>query len=91
MLVDSKKYGEKAKTPKFTDKTDAEEFLQILLDKGLFFRARKIVLKKKDKSQELKPEKSRDVSKSPKTSKKEKNRGEEEPGEEKIGDQVIEI
>lgn len=72
-LVESKKYGIKAKSPKFPEVVDAEDFLQLLLEKGLFFRAKKKVLKKKDKLEDpQKTSKSRDVSKSPKVSKAEK-------------------
>jgi translocation protein SEC62 len=75
-LVDSKKYGVKAKVPKFATSEEAGDFLQMLLEKGLFFRAKKMVLiKKKDKSgQELKVSKTQDVSKSPKVDKKEKKK-----------------
>ena len=72
MLVESKKYGANAKVPKFPNSAEAENFLQMLLEKGLFFRAKKMVLKKKDKTQELKSAGSRDVSKSPRVGKKEK-------------------
>ncbi|KAL3084326.1 hypothetical protein niasHT_035152 [Heterodera trifolii] len=69
VLVESKKYGATAKTPKFLNSDAAEEFLQTLLAKGLFFRAKKLVPKKKEKpssDQQQKGEKSgRDVSKSP--------------------------
>uniref|UniRef100_A0A915CYU6 Translocation protein SEC62 n=1 Tax=Ditylenchus dipsaci TaxID=166011 RepID=A0A915CYU6_9BILA len=50
LLVESKKYGAKAKAPKFNNNYEAEDFLQSLLERGLFFRAKKVVLKKKDKS-----------------------------------------
>lgn len=50
MLVESKKYGVNSKAPKFTTFIQAEHFLQSLMEHGLFFRARKVVLKKKDKT-----------------------------------------
>ena len=77
-MVESKKYGAKAKVPKFPNSGEAENFLQMLLEKGLFFRAKKMVLKKKDKAQELKSAGSRDVSKSPRVGKKEKKAQQEE-------------
>lgn len=48
--MESKKYGVNSKAPKFTTSIQAENFLQSLLEHGLFFRARKVVLKKKDKT-----------------------------------------
>lgn len=49
ILVDSKKYGMNSKAPKFSNQAAAEDFLNKLLDRGLFFRAKKVVLKKKEK------------------------------------------
>lgn len=46
-LYESKKYGHDAKDAKFANRLAAVTFLKILLEKGLFFRARKLVAKKK--------------------------------------------
>jgi translocation protein SEC62 len=48
-LVESKKFGANSKKAKFTTRASATTFLQNLLDRGLFFRAKKLVLKKKEK------------------------------------------
>ncbi|KAL3092117.1 hypothetical protein niasHT_020588 [Heterodera trifolii] len=85
VLVESKKYGAMAKSPKFLNSDAAEEFLQTLLAKGLFFRAKKLVPKKKEKpssDQQQKGEKSgRDVSKSPPNSAKAEKRQRKEAEE----------
>ncbi|KAI6171906.1 Translocation protein 1 [Aphelenchoides besseyi] len=47
-LMESKKYGENAKDPKFARRSDAAGFLSGLLQRGLFFRARVLVPKKKE-------------------------------------------
>ena len=51
-MVNSKKYGAGAKKPKFSTDADAEAYLAGLLERGLFFRAKKIVLKKKKDEKE---------------------------------------
>lgn len=67
--MESKKYGLSAKDPKFCSNVAAEEFLKGLLERGLFFRAKKVVLKKKNKSKiEIEKRKDKDVTKSPKSS-----------------------
>lgn len=72
-MLESKKYGSNAKTPKFVKKEDAYGFMEELLQRGYFFRAKKLVLKKKDdKKEDKKKEKELD-SKSPKSSKKSKS------------------
>uniref|UniRef100_A0A1I8BF28 Translocation protein SEC62 n=1 Tax=Meloidogyne hapla TaxID=6305 RepID=A0A1I8BF28_MELHA len=75
-LVESKKYGAESKSKKFPDAKTAEYFLQTLLERGLFFRAKKTVLKKKDKDT-TESKKSQDGNKSPKIDKKEKEKVEE--------------
>uniref|UniRef100_A0A914H5W3 Translocation protein SEC62 n=1 Tax=Globodera rostochiensis TaxID=31243 RepID=A0A914H5W3_GLORO len=69
VLVESKKYGAVAKIPKFLNSGVAEEFLQTLLEKGLFVRAKKLVPKKKEKPSSDQPPKAEkgglDVNKSP--------------------------
>uniref|UniRef100_A0A183CMZ5 Translocation protein SEC62 n=1 Tax=Globodera pallida TaxID=36090 RepID=A0A183CMZ5_GLOPA len=57
VLVESKKYGAVAKIPKFLNSGVAEEFLQALLEKGLFVRAKKLVPKKKEKPSSDQPPK----------------------------------
>ncbi|VDM91735.1 unnamed protein product, partial [Onchocerca ochengi] len=64
-LYESKKYGHAAKNVKFPTRQAAVVFMRSLLEKGLFFRARKLVPKKKDERKDQK-EKRTDVSKSPK-------------------------
>jgi len=47
-LVESKKYGAEAKDPKFARRAQAVDFLASLLGRGMFFRAKVLVPKKKD-------------------------------------------
>lgn len=56
-LYDSKKYGHNAKTVKFANRAAAVTFLRTMQEKGLFFRARKLVAKKKAGSGEEEEEK----------------------------------
>uniref|UniRef100_A0A1I7VIU3 Translocation protein SEC62 n=2 Tax=Loa loa TaxID=7209 RepID=A0A1I7VIU3_LOALO len=72
-LYESKKYGHAAKDIKFATRQAAVMFMRSLLEKGLFFRARKLVPKKKDDRKDQK-EKGTDVSKSPK---KKSNKGDQ--------------
>uniref|UniRef100_A0A0N5ARL7 Translocation protein SEC62 n=1 Tax=Syphacia muris TaxID=451379 RepID=A0A0N5ARL7_9BILA len=53
-LYESEKYGHKAKVVKFGTRAAAVSFLRSMLEKGLFFRARKLVAKKKNASSEKK-------------------------------------
>ncbi|CAK5086787.1 unnamed protein product [Meloidogyne enterolobii] len=77
-LVESKKYGAGSKSKKFPDAKTAEYFLQSLLERGLFFRAKKTVLKKKEKeTTESSKKNQQDGNKSPKIDKKEKEKVEE--------------
>uniref|UniRef100_A0A915LG73 Translocation protein SEC62 n=1 Tax=Meloidogyne javanica TaxID=6303 RepID=A0A915LG73_MELJA len=78
-LVESKKYGAGSKSKKFPDAKTAEYFLQSLLERGLFFRAKKTVLKKKEKETTESSKKSHQDggNKSPKIDKKEKEKVEE--------------
>uniref|UniRef100_A0A914LI57 Translocation protein SEC62 n=1 Tax=Meloidogyne incognita TaxID=6306 RepID=A0A914LI57_MELIC len=77
-LVESKKYGAGSKSKKFPDAKTAEYFLQSLLERGLFFRAKKTVLKKKEKeTTESSKKNQKDGNKSPKIDKKEKEKVEE--------------
>ncbi|KAL3995503.1 Translocation protein Sec62 family protein [Acanthocheilonema viteae] len=64
-LYESKKYGHAAKNMRFATRQAAVMFMRSLLEKGLFFRARKLVPKKKDDRKDQK-EKGVDVNKSPK-------------------------
>ncbi|KAF7637160.1 hypothetical protein Mgra_00003331 [Meloidogyne graminicola] len=74
VLVESKKYGAGSKIKKFPDAQAAEYFLQLLLERGLFFRAKKTVLKKKDK-ETVEPKKgNKDGNKSLKIDKNEKEK-----------------
>jgi hypothetical protein len=54
-LVESKKYGSNAPNPKFQQRQQAVSFLKDLLDRGLFFRARVLVPKKKTARPEAPP------------------------------------
>lgn len=63
--MESKKYGEKAKDPKFTNRAQAVAFLTKLLQGGLFFRAKVLVAKKKDDPRRLKADKTEKVGESP--------------------------
>uniref|UniRef100_A0A915NM18 Translocation protein SEC62 n=1 Tax=Meloidogyne floridensis TaxID=298350 RepID=A0A915NM18_9BILA len=78
-LVESKKYGAGSKSKKFPDAKTAEYFLQSLLERGLFFRAKKTILKKKEKETTESSKKSHQDggNKSPKIDKKEKEKVEE--------------
>ncbi|CAK5088061.1 unnamed protein product [Meloidogyne enterolobii] len=78
-LVESKKYGAGSKSKKFPDAKTAEYFLQSLLERGLFFRAKKTVLKKKEKEVTESSKKSQQDggNKSPKIDKKVKEKVEE--------------
>lgn len=83
-LLESKKYGTKAKQPKFTSRQQVLDFMQSLLDRGLFFRAKKLVLKKKEKPEEKKPKEAE--GKSPKPKGKRGKREEELKEEETAAD-----
>ncbi|VDK34497.1 unnamed protein product [Anisakis simplex] len=48
VLYESKKYGHQAKDAKFPTRLAAVAFMRSLLEKGLFFRARKLVSKRKE-------------------------------------------
>lgn len=90
LLVQSKKYGAEAKNPKFPTHVAAEDFLRGLLERGFFFRAKKVVLKKKDKGK-VDVDKKKDVNKSPK-SPKIKKKDKEAPAdvqEEKVKDEAV--
>uniref|UniRef100_A0AAF5PXV6 Translocation protein SEC62 n=2 Tax=Wuchereria bancrofti TaxID=6293 RepID=A0AAF5PXV6_WUCBA len=87
-LYESKKYGHAAKNVRFTTRQAAVIYMRSLLEKGLFFRARKLVPKKKDDKKDQK-EKGVDVNKSPKKrsgksdqTEKEKEKHKEEKKEE---------
>ncbi|KAI1713789.1 translocation protein sec62 domain-containing protein [Ditylenchus destructor] len=54
LLVESKKYGTNAKVPKFANAMVAEDFLQSLLERGLFFRAKKTPKSGKEQKAEKK-------------------------------------
>ncbi|VDN28536.1 unnamed protein product [Gongylonema pulchrum] len=64
-LYESKKYGHAAKNVKFPTRQAAVMFMRTLLEKGLLFRARKLVPKKRD-DKDLKEKARGDASKSPK-------------------------
>uniref|UniRef100_A0A914DMZ3 Translocation protein SEC62 n=1 Tax=Acrobeloides nanus TaxID=290746 RepID=A0A914DMZ3_9BILA len=70
-LLESKKYGANAKNPRFLKKEDANIFMEDLLQRGYFFRAKKLVLKKKEDKKKDKEDKV-DSKKSPKALKKSK-------------------
>ncbi|CAG9536284.1 unnamed protein product [Cercopithifilaria johnstoni] len=63
-LYESKKYGHAAKNMRFATRQAAAMFMRSLLEKGLFFRARKLVPKKKDDRKDQKEK--IDINKSPK-------------------------
>lgn len=88
LLVESKKYGANSKDCKFPDALSAEDFLQSLLERGLFFRAKKTVLKKKDKNPDRKNQNISDLNKSPKVTKKDKEMKQQD--EKQIEDQLEE-
>uniref|UniRef100_A0A915PW63 Translocation protein SEC62 n=1 Tax=Setaria digitata TaxID=48799 RepID=A0A915PW63_9BILA len=98
ILYESKKYGHAAKNVKFATRQAAVVFMRSLLEKGLFFRARKLVPKKKDDKKDLKEKVPGDVSKSPKKKSpkidhaekekeksKEENKGESDDNDEENG------
>jgi translocation protein SEC62 len=85
VLIESKKYGAESKIKNFPDAQTAEDFLQSLLERGLFFRAKKTVLKKKEKDV-LESKKSQDGNKSPKIGKNEKEKVEESTQEKEQAD-----
>ncbi|VDN60073.1 unnamed protein product, partial [Dracunculus medinensis] len=80
LLVESKKYGSAAKNPKFVNRVSAVTFMKVLLSKGLFFRARKLVAKRKEN-------KKGDTSKSPRKRTKEDAEKESESSKEKKEDE----
>uniref|UniRef100_A0A0K0FH47 Translocation protein SEC62 n=1 Tax=Strongyloides venezuelensis TaxID=75913 RepID=A0A0K0FH47_STRVS len=49
-LYESDKYGCKSKTPMFNDREEAAAYIQTLMERGLFFKVVKTVLRKKDKT-----------------------------------------
>jgi hypothetical protein len=51
LLVNSKKYGAGSKARRFKTDLEAEDFLASILQKGLFFRAKKLVLKRKEEKE----------------------------------------
>lgn len=65
-LFESKKYGAKAKKPRFTKREEAIKFLDDLFQRGYFWRAKKLVLKKKEEKEKEKT----DSKASPKATKK---------------------
>ncbi|VDN94803.1 unnamed protein product [Brugia pahangi] len=81
-LYESKKYGHAAKNMKFTTRQAAVIFMRSLLEKGLFFRARKLVPKKKDDKKDQK-ERGVDVSKSPKKKSSKNDQAEREKEKER--------
>ncbi|VDO42634.1 unnamed protein product [Brugia timori] len=81
-LYESKKYGHAAKNVKFTTRQAAVIFMRSLLEKGLFFRARKLVPKKKDDKKDQK-ERGVDVSKSPKKKSSKNDQAEREKEKER--------
>uniref|UniRef100_A0A0N4ZAS9 Translocation protein SEC62 n=1 Tax=Parastrongyloides trichosuri TaxID=131310 RepID=A0A0N4ZAS9_PARTI len=56
-LYESDKYGIKAKAPMFSDRDDAAAYIQTLMERGLFFKVVKTVLRKKDKAIKSKDQK----------------------------------
>uniref|UniRef100_A0A0K0EGF1 Translocation protein SEC62 n=1 Tax=Strongyloides stercoralis TaxID=6248 RepID=A0A0K0EGF1_STRER len=52
-LYESEKYGCKSKTPMFNDREEAAAYLQTLMERGLFFKVVKTVLRKKDKAKKV--------------------------------------
>nr|CRZ23837.1 Bm2303 [Brugia malayi] len=81
-LYESKKYGHAAKNVKFTTRQAAVIFMRSLLEKGLFFRARKLVPKKKDDKKDQK-ERGVDVSKSPRKKSSKNDQAEREKEKER--------
>uniref|UniRef100_F1L2S6 Translocation protein SEC62 n=1 Tax=Ascaris suum TaxID=6253 RepID=F1L2S6_ASCSU len=85
ILYESKKYGHNAKEVKFATRGAAVTFMRTLLEKGLFFRARKLVAKRKEDKKDGKEKDKGDVGKSPKKKSKKEDQLEKETEEERKG------
>ncbi|VDK73523.1 unnamed protein product [Litomosoides sigmodontis] len=84
-LYESKKYGHAAKNVRFATRHAAVTFMRLLLEKGLFFRAKKLVPKKKDDKKDQKEK--GDVNKSPKKKPGRSDQSEKEKEKEKNKDE----
>ncbi|KHN79338.1 Translocation protein SEC62 [Toxocara canis] len=83
LLYESKKYGHEAKEVKFATRAAAVAFMRTLLEKGLFFRARKLVAKRKEDKKDGKDKDKGDAGKSPKKKPKKDEQSEKEAEKEK--------
>lgn len=60
VIMDSKKYGPKAKEPRFVNREQANRFMVYLIEQGFFFRAKVLVPRPKNKGKPASDEKVKD-------------------------------